>query len=91
LFGVVEVDEAYIGSVRDETEKGRSTAKAPVVGAVEDKGDSAGSLVLQHVDNARGETIDPWSRRVSTGRSWCARTGSRPTRALLNARGSSTR
>lgn len=59
LFGVVEVDEAYIGGVRGETEKGRSTAKAPVVGAVEDKGDSAGSLMIMHVDNARGETIDP--------------------------------
>jgi transposase-like protein/Zn ribbon nucleic-acid-binding protein len=59
LFGIVEIDESYIGGKRDAETKGRSTAKAPVFGAVEDKDDSAGELVLEHVDNAQAETIDP--------------------------------
>jgi transposase-like protein len=59
LFGIVEVDESYIGGNRDAETKGRSTAKAPVFGAVEAKDDAAGELVLEHVDNAQAETIDP--------------------------------
>lgn len=59
LFGIVEVDESYIGGKRDKETKGRSTAKAPVFGGVEDKDDSAGNLVLEHVPNAQTEAIDP--------------------------------
>jgi transposase-like protein len=59
LFGIVEIDESYIGGKRDAETKGRSTAKAPVFGAVEAKDDAAGDVVLEHVDNAQAETIDP--------------------------------
>jgi len=59
LFGIAEIDESYIGGKRDAETKGRSTAKAPVFGAVEAKHDSAGDVVLKHVPNAQAETIDP--------------------------------
>lgn len=59
LFGIVEVDESYIGGKREADEKGRSLAKAPVLGAVEAKDESAGDLVLEHVTNAGSDAIDP--------------------------------
>jgi transposase-like protein len=59
LFGVVEIDESYLGGKREEDEKGRSLAKAPVLGAVEAKGESAGDLVLAHTGTAQWEAIEP--------------------------------
>lgn len=58
LFGLVELDETYQGGKRDFHDHGRSTAKAPIVGAVEDHGNTAGELVLEHVDRATSTAID---------------------------------
>lgn len=59
LFGLVEVDEAYLGGNRGQHRGGRHTTKAVVVGLVEDRDGSAGNLVLQHVDDASSTSIDP--------------------------------
>jgi hypothetical protein len=59
LFGVVEIDESYLGGKREEDEKGRSLAKASVLGAVEAKDESAGDLVLAHTETAQWDAIEP--------------------------------
>lgn len=58
LFGLVEVDESYVGGKRPQAQQGRSRAKAPVLGVVEARERSAGNLVLAHVPNVGAEAID---------------------------------
>lgn len=57
LFGLVEVDESYVGGKGNKP--GRSTDKPLVVGLVEDKGDSAGNARLVHVPNASKAVLEP--------------------------------
>lgn len=58
LFGLVELDETYHGGQREMGDHGRSTAKATIVGAVEDHEDTAGELVLRYAEQATSEAVD---------------------------------
>jgi hypothetical protein len=42
----------------NETRRRRASTAKPVLGAVEARDDSAGDLVLEHVDSAQAETTD---------------------------------
>ncbi|MGH7337399.1 MAG: IS1595 family transposase, partial [Myxococcota bacterium] len=57
LFGLVEVDETYVGG-RTQFE-GRGTGKRTVVALVENRGPSAGSLRLEHVASASRACLEP--------------------------------
>lgn len=58
LRGVVEVDETFIGGEEPEM-RGRALGlKALVVGAVEDRGESAGRVRLRLIPNAKGATLE---------------------------------
>lgn len=60
LFGLVEVDETYVGGKRSQEEgSGRSHSRASVLGFVESKDNSAGNLVLHHVPDVSSTSIDP--------------------------------
>lgn len=57
LFGLVEVDETYVGG--KTRIDGRGSGKRVVVALVENKGTSAGSLRLRHVPNASLAYLEP--------------------------------
>lgn len=55
LFGLVEADEAYLGP--KGTTDGRGTEKDIILALVEDRGDSAGQLCLEHVPSAHKASL----------------------------------
>ena len=61
LRGVVEVDETFIGG-READMPGRAGSKPIVVGAVEDKGESAGRVRLRLIPNAGRRTLEKFIR-----------------------------
>lgn len=61
LFGLVEMDETYVGGydAHEDGGGGRSKSKATVVGIVESKDNSAGELVLRQIPSASRAELDP--------------------------------
>ncbi len=58
LFGIVEVDETYVGGPEEGLRGGRQRGrKAIVVGAVEVRGTAAGRVRLQVIPNVSGPTL----------------------------------
>lgn len=57
LFGLVEADEAYVGP--KGTTDGRGTEKDTVLAMVEDRGDQAGQLRLEHVPSGHEASLQP--------------------------------
>ena len=56
LRGIVEADETLYGP--NKGEPGRSTSKAVIAVAVEDRGVYAGNLAIKHVPNASGDCLN---------------------------------
>lgn len=57
LFGMVEADDAYVGSSSDT--RGRGTDQHVVVACVEDRDGEAGGLVLEHASDASKDSLPP--------------------------------